>query len=343
MAPPEYGSTQDIYDDVEALEKKSESTGRTEFSDDDSSCCCCEDERPEGPTNEYVLNVAVLTFFGFMGLQAVFATIAHSQSMMADSEAMSVDAFTYLFNLLAERIKNRPPTPEELKLPLAVRQHRRKMIRLYLELFPPLLSVITLICVTIAVSVKAWRTLYGDLEAEEEDVSATLMFIFSLGNLLLDVVNVTCFARAQQAYGLQRKVDNNDDDDSCRDDEEAHENSKLLGNGTDNKLTVVDTSSAEHLARDSLFEKAFGRVNLNMCSAWTHIVADTMRSTAVLIAAAIAFLFDSVASDAADASAALVVSITILISLIPLIRGLFVTAKHLVIESRNKAAFIMET
>lgn len=200
-----------------------------------------------------------------MGLQAVFALIAHSQSMLADSEAMRVDAFTYLFNLLVERIKNRPPTHEELQLPLAVRTHRREMTWLYLELFPPLLSVVSLICVTIAVSVKAWRTLYGDLDIEEEAVSATLMFIFSLGNLILDVVNVTCFARAQQAYGLQRKFDGND----CCDDEEAHENSKLLGNGTNDKLSLMDASSTEHRARGSFFESAFGRVNLNMCSAWT--------------------------------------------------------------------------
>ena len=36
-----------------------------------------------------------------MGIQAVFAIIANSESMLADSEAMSVDALTYLFNLCA--------------------------------------------------------------------------------------------------------------------------------------------------------------------------------------------------------------------------------------------------
>lgn len=36
-----------------------------------------------------------------MGFQAIFAIIANSESMLADSEAMSVDALTYLFNLCA--------------------------------------------------------------------------------------------------------------------------------------------------------------------------------------------------------------------------------------------------
>lgn len=68
-----------------------------------------------------------------------------------------------------------------------------------------------------------------------------------------------------------------------------------------------------------------------------------MRSTAVLVAAAIAELFDSVSSSNADSWAAIAVSITILLSLIPLIRGLIVTANQIVIESKNKPAFVMET
>jgi Co/Zn/Cd efflux system component len=59
------------------------------------------------PTNEYVLNVAFTPFVGFE-CQAVFALIANSEAMLADSEVMSVDAFTYLFNLWAERIKKEP-------------------------------------------------------------------------------------------------------------------------------------------------------------------------------------------------------------------------------------------
>ena len=61
------------------------------------------------PSNEYVLNVAFFSFVSFLILQAVFAIIAHSQSMLADCEAMGVDALTYLFNLLAERLSTELP------------------------------------------------------------------------------------------------------------------------------------------------------------------------------------------------------------------------------------------
>lgn len=74
-----------------------------------------------------------------------------------------------------------------------------------------------------------------------------------------------------------------------------------------------------------------------------HICADTLRSAAVLIAAGISFIFDSVSSAQADSAAAIAVSVTILVSLIPLLRGLFVTARQIVRESRKKSAFTVET
>ena len=67
-----------------------------------------------------------------------------------------------------------------------------------------------------------------------------------------------------------------------------------------------------------------------------------MRSTAVLIAAGIAFCFEQVPSDKADSWAAVAVSVTILLSLIPLLRGLFVTARQIVVESKRKPAYILE-
>jgi ACR3 family arsenite efflux pump ArsB len=68
-----------------------------------------------------------------------------------------------------------------------------------------------------------------------------------------------------------------------------------------------------------------------------------MRSTAVLVAAGIAFTFDAVSPAEADSWAAIAVSVTILLSLIPLIRGLVVTARQIIIESKNRPSFILET
>lgn len=62
--------------------------------------------------------------------------------------------------------------------------------------------------------------------------------------------------------------------------------------------------------------------NLNMCSAYTHVFADTLRSLAVILAAVVALLSKSVTSEEADAAAAIAVSVLIILSLIPLFRGL---------------------
>ena len=57
-----------------------------------------------------------------------------------------------------------------------------------------------------------------------------------------------------------------------------------------------------------------------------HVCADTMRSAAVLIAAALAFLVPGLVPAVADSLAAVVVSFIILMSLLPLLQGLFLTA-----------------
>lgn len=57
-----------------------------------------------------------------------------------------------------------------------------------------------------------------------------------------------------------------------------------------------------------------------------HVCADTLRSTAVLVAAAIATFIPSVPPEKADSVAAVAVSVIIFGSLIPLIQGLIITA-----------------
>lgn len=60
-----------------------------------------------------------------------------------------------------------------------------------------------------------------------------------------------------------------------------------------------------------------------------------MRSIAVLVAAGIAALFDSVAPEMADATAAVVVSLIIIISLLPLLQGLYLTGIEIWVLTRN--------
>jgi Co/Zn/Cd efflux system component len=217
-------------------------------------------------------NVAFFSFLGFMAVQAVFALIAHSQSMLADSEAMSVDALTYLFNMCAERIKNRPFSEHELSLPSPVRLRRRTMKRLYLELIPPLISVTTLIIVTVFVLRDSLQTLFGEhgeYDQADDDVDVSIMLLFSGINLLLDIVNVTCFARAHQAFGLQTMGLQPAQHKSLR----AHDFVKMTSVGAEVEFQQTVATEVTPLVVDETAEivekeNPFG-ANLNMCSAWT--------------------------------------------------------------------------
>jgi len=206
---------------------------------------------------------------------------------------MMVDVVTYLFNFLAERHKHGHPG-------MSARQLR--LHRLYLELIPPLISVTTLITVTVMALSEAFKTLVNKDDTPEGQPDLGIMLLFSALNLLLDILNVHCFARVDQAVGLPSSLT------------PAHEATPLLSRQNS------DAESEESTG-------ATGVLNLNMCSAWTHVCADTLRSVAVLIAAGISYFFPEFLTSAeADSDAAIVVSVIILVSLVPLIQGLFKTA-----------------
>jgi len=88
-------------------------------------------------------------------------------------------------------------------------------------------------------------------------------------------------------------------------------------------------------------ENVDNRVNLNMCSAYTHVFADTLRSIAVISASIISETVDSVTSEVADLSAAVIVSLIIMISLKPLFRGIisaWCELRSLHVEEQNIAS-----
>ena len=140
-------------------------------------------------------------------------------------------------------------------------------------------------------------------------------------------------------------------DDEVDEDATAtvEENGSCLLNGSDHRMlldsehsVVSDSSSHKHANGRALpsTERKHGEstdacqdeqegANLNMCSAYTHVFADTLRSIAVIIASVIAEFVDIVTPEEADATAAVVVSTLILLSLIPLFHGLVQTFSEL--------------
>ena len=88
-----------------------------------------------------------------------------------------------------------------------------------------------------------------------------------------------------------------------------------------------DATTMAESDEESCDDESSRGLNLNMCSAWTHVCADTLRSIAVLVAAGFASLFPQILSPAdADSYGAIVVSVIIIISLAPLVEGLYWTA-----------------
>lgn len=330
-------------------------------------------------SNEYVLNVAFFSFLGFLLVQVVFALIAHSQAMLADSAAMMVDAFTYLFNLVAERIKKRP-MPIDDAVPDIVRKRQRRRKVLYLEIVPPLISVVTLVVVSVVVLADAVETILkrwtnGDHDDDNDDgmPNAWIMFLFSSINLALDVLNVTCFAKAKSFgfFMLHHCLFGKDDAEWNDNDEEAGmkhvtshgiemeesdiptEKTRLVSQREHNEEKKQDAGelSYEDQTTDNYFDDdddVVGEertVNLNMCSAYTHVVADTLRSIAVVVAASLATVFGCIPSDVADATGAIVVSFIIAISLGPLLAGLFEAWSELskLNEEERKEKFLLDT
>jgi hypothetical protein len=307
--------------------------------------------------SESALNFAFLSFLGFTILQFMFAEAARSDAMLADcagkksrrsiivntsytphlwfplfiylSTAMTVDAMTYLFNYGAERMKHRielnsdddewgdddnnnPQTqgPDE---------NKRELQRLLLELIPPSISASTLMVVTILTMAQSIQDISTNT-SKENPPDIAIMLIFSALNLVLDGFNVLEFSKVDHVILSVTNVHH----EHARHFHHHHhphgsvpptEATQLLADDEDDDDDVISHSS---MATD---------LNLNMCSAWTHIAADTLRSIAVLVAASFSALFPHLLSPiGADSLGAILVSIVILISLFPLIQGIYNTA-----------------
>eukprot|EP00804_Cyclotella_cryptica_P008674 CCRYP_020843-RA/>CCRYP_020843-RA protein AED:0.04 eAED:0.04 QI:357/1/1/1/1/1/3/420/350 len=308
---------------------------------------------PNVPSNIYLLNVAFYSFALFaLGQMFVAVWIARSEAMIGDSSAMVIDSLTYLFNSYAERIKNLSLSTDDddhlTEREKELKRLGRTRQRLLLEIAPPLCSVLTLIGLTIYIIKDALDTLArtdfesgeGDGSSSYSDPNVGIMFFFSGLNLALDILNVTCFARAKHAFGFA-VIDedrhrymlaydgslHNVYADSLRvrseinlSDDDPEEEAINVAQGQ-NYSSITNESNDTHLQINR--EKTFKEVNLNMCSAYTHVFADTLRSTAVLLAAGISYTFKVGAPAVVDAVAALAVSLIILMSLGPLLRGIF--------------------
>lgn len=324
------------------------------------------DELSPPPSNKKLLCTAFISFQGFAIFQLVAALYAGSEAMLGDSIAMMIDALAYLFNMVAERQKEiyasklkeqntDSSTITPSKRTTMVLKYRKYTYQL--ELVPPLISVVTLLVLTILVFKEAIHTLILDAQRDaslQADPDVNLMAIFSAINLVLDIVNVGCFASANHAFGYKTSAEEHNHDDvdtgnaaSAEAIEGSSHSEKGQNSNVDNNTDGYkdydngseETGTDEAFENESLDKETNGELhevgneddttNLNMCSAYTHVFADTIRSISVILAALLAKFTDLVTPEVADASAAVVVSVLIFLTLIPLISGMIQTFKSL--------------
>lgn len=265
-------------------------------------------------------NVAFYSFAIFaLGQMFVAICLAKSAAMVADSSAMVIDSLTYLFNSYAERIKNMSlQENDDETLSEAERELRRlgrTRQRLWLEILPPLCSVLTLIALTICIIIDALNTLLEPNDdvflddgtiSTENDPNIGIMFFFSALNLGLDILNVSCFARAKHAFGFA-VIDkdrhrymlaydgslHNEFADSLRGVLSEVDLSGL--NNDEESFTANYRSVAEekinhsHPKTDEVNERP-PEVNLNMCSAYTVSVNQIVPALCLFRFQAVLFL-----------------------------------------------------
>lgn len=296
---------------------------------------------------------------GFAAVQTVAAFIAQSEAMLGDSAAMAVDSLAYGFNLYAEREKNQDDfqnqtsedeevdnvelsreevdnvelsgldrrnntttcdgNDDDVERDRLEQQFLKRRRHLLLELVPPLMSVSILIIVTIVILHNSIQTLILDKnreESEQTQPNLEVMVAFASVNLLVDLFNVTSFARAKHlmGYNTSEQSDTEQQYGEVIDDD--------IHSGSNSNDIVESVTGPEESEEDT-------RVNLNMCSAYTHVFADTIRSLTVIVASVTAEVSKQVTPEEADAAAAVVVSAVILLSLVPLFSGLFRTWREL--------------
>lgn len=177
--------------------------------------------------------------------------------------------------------------------------------RRILEVYIPSFSVCALIGVTIYISTDAVQTIRNKGEGGDP-VNVLFLFAFAGANMFVDIVSgIMFYLRGKSALGGQYIAPLRSVSFSLIDEHNNHSH-------------VHDfTSPTGPEGGNKNSHKSFYLPNLNMISALTHVGSDTMRTTAVFVAAILATV-TGLNGDVCDATAALVVSCTIVIAVIPL-------------------------
>jgi Co/Zn/Cd efflux system component len=169
-----------------------------------------------------------------------------------------------------------------------------------LEVYIPSFSVAALIGVTIYITIDAISVLRGS--GDDDEVNVYFLWAFSVGNFVVDIISSLMFYwRGKDAF-----VSHSHD----------HGHAPLRTFSLDRRS--IDMGKRHVIPMPP---------NLNMLSAITHVGGDTLRTTSVFIAAAVSTAAN-VPGNITDAWAAIVVSISIFICVIPLCKEIYKAASE---------------
>jgi Co/Zn/Cd efflux system component len=223
---------------------------------------------------------------------------------------MSVDVFTYFTNMYAERVKSRAKDGEI-----------DKQTKLYIEVLVPMISVGALIGVSIYITIEAVSIIRayqdGSQSSDDEQVNVFFLYGFAGANLLVDIISAYMFYKRGRSafqdphdilYIRKRSMSISQSIDRTRSKSKE---------GAIGLLHHHIHASDDAPGEDSVFKR-----NLNMISAFTHVWCDTLRTLSVFVAAIIVSVL-KLPSTLCDAWASIVVSFTIFLFIIPLLREIY--------------------
>jgi Co/Zn/Cd efflux system component len=160
---------------------------------------------------------------------------------------------------------------------------------------------------------------------KEEDVDVTYLYSFAVANLVVDVICTWLFyVRRQDVFLQPSKVE------PGKEGEHGDDTSMGMYDLEDVEIVLCADYNDDSEQKDFSFDGKGNSAhllktkNLNMISAFTHVGGDTLRSFTVLLAAMVSSTFD-IDATLTDAVAAIVVSVTIVVAVMPLMYSLGVT------------------
>lgn len=283
-------------------------------------------------SNLIVLELSVSLFLVFAIAELTGSLFSGSLSLLADSISMFADIFSYICNIYVEWYKTNYGGVS-----------RRS--RFYLEIVIPTVSIILLILTTIYTTIDASLVIQNP--PAKDDVNVSYMYGFSIFNMVVDFLCWILFSlRGPDTFIEAIEIPQLSIDTSITFDDEIdfgilpdteftsilHDVSPISSSSSSSSLftltkcckllscgfyreTYVQDRSSSPISLTSTEGGSGGghkRSNLNMLSAFIHVVGDTLRTVSVLIAAGISTIFH-VDGDICDAWAAMVASISILI------------------------------